>query len=563
MAETVDWVEFVKAQCDDLKRQYADAGYTPVTDEVASYEMMLPCRDGIKLRTLIYLPVNHQSSFPVIAQRSCYAENEPKFEIHGEELAKRGFAFVSQFCRGIGGSEGKWEPNVNERKDGKDFIDWLQAQRWARVIGYYGGSYQALTGWSIADIVPDKVKSMYLEVYGVYRFDSSYESGMFRPDVDTAWAMSNAGTPIDADYLTSCAYMPQIHVDTDLWHCDLPWYREWVSHPSENDPYWSNGIWGELKKIPARTHCSLYLTDGWYDHHLSSTLKTYESLPEETKKKSILRIGPWNHFCKSAIGDLYPDNVPDRDAPRDILWWFTNTLKEDNAAKISGVWTYTIGEQKWQKQLSYPIPVKNNMVLYLSENGLDENEPDTIKSLSYVYDPSNPIKTHGAESLFRTRNEVGVKRQPQTGYRDDVLSFVSKPLTEDFEIDGEITADLFVSSEAEDTCFTVKLMEVLPNGESYNIRNGIGTLQYRNGKDPEPYQPNKIVKLSITTWDITWKIREGSCIRLDISSSDFPEYAIHSNNAGLWSVQTRNKQAEQTIYFSEEYPSSILLRTKY
>lgn len=50
-------------------------------------------------------------------------------------------------------------------------------------------------------------------------------------------------------------------------------------------------------------------------------------------------------------------------------------------------------------------------------------------------------------------------------------------------------------------------------------------------------------------WDLAWKIQKGSRLRIDVTSSDFPQYAVHSNFAGVWSEQKKNKKAVQTIYF--------------
>ena len=65
--------------------------------------------------------------------------------------------YATDACRGTGKSEGHWEPNTNERPDGRDTLQWLNDQPWAESIGYFGASYLALTGWAIADIVPPKV----------------------------------------------------------------------------------------------------------------------------------------------------------------------------------------------------------------------------------------------------------------------------------------------------------------------------------------------------------------------------------------------------------------------
>lgn len=125
----------------------------------------------------------------MILQRSPYVHLMDMYLLHGKNLAQRGFIYILQFCRGTGQSEGEWEPNVNERQDGLDTLNWLQNEPWVKNIGYWGNSYLALTGWCMADAVPSKVKGMYLSVYGTDRFTSAYSKGMFRHDVLTSWAM--------------------------------------------------------------------------------------------------------------------------------------------------------------------------------------------------------------------------------------------------------------------------------------------------------------------------------------------------------------------------------------
>ena len=83
--------------------------------------------------------------------------------------------------------------------------------------------------------------------------------------------------------------------------------------------------------------------------------------------------------------------------------------------------------------------------------------------VSFVYDPENPVSSHGAESLFASQAGVGSISQPRSGYRDDVVTFLSEPVPEDTEMEGKIKVRLFVKSDAEDTAFSAKLMEVFEN----------------------------------------------------------------------------------------------------
>jgi uncharacterized protein len=120
---------------------------------------------------------------------------------------------------------------------------------------------------------------------------------------------------------------------------------------------------------------------------------------------------------------------------------------------------------------------------------------------------------------------------------------------------------LWVSSTAEDTAFTAKLIEIHSNGNAYNFRSGITTLAYRRGTGFKrmKYTPGYAVEAVIDLWDISWRLHKGSRLRVDISSSDTPQYAIHTNYAGIWSLQDKAKTARQTLYTGVEMPSQIIL----
>ena len=224
----------------DLYMEKYDGVCPRVSNSAAVREQMLPAGDGARLRTVIITPADVPGPYPTIVQRSCYYEPDPcRLRIQGEALARHGFALVYQWCRGIGGSEGQWEPNIHDRADGISLVNWLQDQQWVLNMGYVGASYLAMTGWIMADIVPEKMKTMYLTVYGTERHTSAWREGLFRQDILTAWAMGNAGFPVTADYMTSAAYRPQVEVDENLWGGRLNWYRDWITHPSRI-AYWDH-----------------------------------------------------------------------------------------------------------------------------------------------------------------------------------------------------------------------------------------------------------------------------------------------------------------------------------
>jgi predicted acyl esterase len=106
-----------------------------------------------------------------------------------------------------------------------------------------------------------------------------------------------------------------------------------------------------------------------------------------------------------------------------------------------------------------------------------------------------------------------------------------------------------VSSDAPDTAFTVKLSERFADGRVYNIRDDISTLSMRNGASRRVgYKPGEEVEVMFDLTPILWRLKPGSSLRLDISSSSAPSFFPHPNRAGLWSAVADPSVARQSIY---------------
>ncbi|MBO5503692.1 MAG: CocE/NonD family hydrolase [Lachnospiraceae bacterium] len=534
-----------------VRKQFDACGIAGEPCGFSMEETYLPMADGIRLYMRIYRPEG-KSVYPVLIQRSCYPHQMEIYEVYGEELAKRGYGYILQVCRGTGQSEGEWYPNVNERADGLTTLEWLNAQDWCESIGYFGASYLALTGWAIADAVPDKVKGMMLTVYGTDRFKSAYEKRLFRHDILTGWSMSNAGHPVAADYLESCRYRPHAKVDEALWGGKLDWYQDYIHSVNRSDPYWQHGWWKQLAEIPSKTKVPIFLIDAWYDHHFGSAMNTYLSLDEETKKHSWMDIGCWNHSSQECIEWGEQHNIENGDVKR-LLEWFGLLLIEKKIPE-KRIRAYVMREDRWQELEDWPVPKKEEAVYCLTaDKGLTESKEEAAAragEVSFDYDPEDPCPSHGAESCLTMMEEAGSLLQPAPDYRPDVVSFISEPLTEEKRIAGGIKVHLTVKTDVDDTAFSAKLCEVFPDGKAYNIHSGITTIAADLPEGAE-YHPGDAVQVTVDFWDIVWTLQPGSRIRLDISSSDFPQYAAHSNYAGIWADQEKTRVAHQTICAGE------------
>jgi len=92
---------------------------------------------------------------------------------------------------------------------------------------------------------------------------------------------------------------------------------------------------------------------------------------------------------------------------------------------------------------------------------------------------------------------AGPQDQRVVGARNDVLAFTTPAFTEDLEVTGPVSLDLFASTSVVDTDFTAKLVDVWPDGFAQNLTEGIVRLRYRNSREkPELANPGEIYRFN-------------------------------------------------------------------
>lgn len=547
------------------------------TYEVQYIDTLVDCGQGFRTRIELCLPVG-EGPWPVAVMRCPYFPEALKIIDSwpdAKAFASRGIAYLVQRNRGTGGSEGQFVPNVYEREDGHALLNWLTQQSWCGDIGLHGVSYMGLCCWIIADSLPEQVKGIHLQHYGIDRHLSAYHSGMFRQDILTSWAIENAREPITrptrdsvAPYYKEERHMPQATMDEDLLGSPLPWYREWITHTDHTDPYWHQGVWETLRNIPPKIDVPMTIVAGHFDHHNEGTILGYELLKPETKAKSRLIVGSWDHSFNTTPIKHQPQHDHDYLVDIDKFNWLYSILVEHKEPQQE-VMIYTIGADEWVNLKEWPADTSESIKLYLTtqpsahgqSNLLSLTPPKEVDTTSFIYDPQQPVLTVGGETLFQSEKRRGSIEQPEMGYRSDVLFYESESLTEPLTIDGRIKGHIRMSSNVDDTAICFKVSEEWPNGSAVNIRTGMATLAYRKDrlKPRETYTPGDVVEVDIETLPIRWTIREGHRVRIDITSSNFPEYSIHSNYAGIWSLQTKTRIAEQKIYIGGDNSSYIEL----
>ena len=122
-------------------------------------------------------------------------------------------------------------------------------------------------------------------------------------------------------------------------------------------------------------------------------------------------------------------------------------------------------------------------------------KPDTIFMIRSTRLP--PMV--GTSCRYGNAIKAGSMDQRAMELRNDILVYSSDVLKEGVEVSGFIETTLYVSSDTKDTDFTIKLIDVYPDGRAYNLDENKQRARYREGYDREVFmEPGKVYKIRKT-----------------------------------------------------------------
>jgi putative CocE/NonD family hydrolase len=535
---------------------------------------------------------------------------------------KRGYAFVEMNERGHFFSEGTYDILGAPLTDGTDAITWMSSQPWSNgKVGTIGCSSTAEWQLGVAAQGNPAFAAMIPQGFGagVGRVAPYYEQGNWyrggavqmlfiawlygeqnqvRPtfppntsqeDLIRASRLFDLAPQMPpVDWSKALQYLPEMDIIKAVNGPDgIFANRAEVStggamiKRTPNDAAWyRGGLWHDDMKINVPGFWFM----SWYDVSIGPNLAAYNFVRKTARPdiadQQYAVIAPTLHCAyKRATEDTVVGERHMGDARLDYdeltYGWFDHFLKgEDNHVlqKMPKVRYFTMGMNKWQSSDTWPPAGAQPMTLYLGSGGkantlkgdgaLAAAAPESDSADNFTYDPMNPVTSYGG-NVCCTGNAVtgGAFDQRKMEERPDILVYTSEPFSQGTEVSGPITPVLYVSSDAKDTDFTVKVIDVYPDGTAYNLDETIQRVRYRDGYDRPPVwmEPGKVYKVAMQPMTTSNYFAAGHRIRIEVSSSNFPRFDRNLNTGGNNYDESKGVVAHNTVHHSKRYPSQVTL----
>ena len=502
----------------------------------------IPLRDGLTVPAEVYLPANGEGPWPVILTRAEYGRwRELDIPVG---CGQRGFAYVIHDTREWDrGRHANWiekESSLNELEDGYDVVEWLAAQPWCNGrIGTVGGSGHgyaaAMMIWSN---IPHYTVNGIKNTAGNVKYYWCFHNGV-RRGTSYNWIGARGASLISTNLPT----LPSVPYDYDAW---LTFIRE---RGRDVQTWYFNNT-------------------GWFDPMSEGALDDFAAL--QHTGRAFVTVEPRCHgglngmpgemkrfptHGKNAVADAPPsteDILKGAEAPEGLASTLTYFLMGD-VLDPEAPGNHTMITHEW------PVP-HEPLALYLHAGGsLSTNPPVEVDgSRSYDYNPNHPAPTIGGHHDWGTFS--GPWDQRPLRERDDVLYFVTEPLTEPVAITGKLRMNLFFSSDARDTAFVVKVIDIYPDGFEFIVRESAGMGRYHSGYEhPSALENGKIYELDLDLWSTAIVFNKGHRIGLIVTSSSDKSYEIHPNTFEQIAGYSNAPVARNTIYSAPEHASVLIL----
>jgi hypothetical protein len=540
------------------------------------------------------------------------------------DAVKRGYVYVTMNERGHFFSEGNYDILGLPLTDGYDAIAWISSRPWSNgKVGLIGCSSTAEWQLAVAATAPPGLATFVPQGFGagVGRVDPYYEQGNWYRGgavqmLFIAWLYGeqNQVRPMfppntsQEDLIRASRYfdlapqMPPVDWSQALRHLPVMDIYKAIDGPrgifadsmpvatggamirrAPNDSAWyRGGLWHDDMSI---NFPGLWFMS-WYDVSVGPNLAAYNHVRRtaqgEVANQQYAVIAPTLHCAhRRATDSLVVGERFMGDARYDYnaltYGWFDVFLKGERSRLLDTlprVRYFTMGINKWQTSDTWPPAGAAPVTYYLaSDGGANTLNGDGVltprqtraradRPDRFTYDPMDPVPSYGG-NVCCTGNAIqgGAFDQRKMEERPDILVYTSEPLVAGMEVSGPIEVTLYVSSNVRDTDFTVKLLDVYPDGRAYNLDETIQRMRYREGYDKPLVwmEQDEVYRVTFQPMTTSNYFDAGHRIRIEVSSSNFPRFDRNLNTGGRNYDEATAIVAHNLVHHSRQYPSAITL----
>ena len=567
-----------------------------------AFDVRIPMRDGVQLSACVWRPegLGRYPCVMVYTPYDCAAENVVR---EAEWFARRGYAVVSVDSRGRYRSDGQaylywhrdWVKGGFEGLDVYDAQTWVGQQPWCDgKIGMHGPSALAIVQWLSAYLNNPYLVTLIAECSPGDHYNNVFPGGAFQLGNSLHLMTMLGGDRVNNEYVRGQAvdwakaywHLPLRTTDQAVLGKRVQLWQDFIDHPS-HDEYWrfSVGQWLKVATIAAGRYPEVKVPTlnitGWYDQVAQDTINNYIGMvqfgPVELRGLHQLIVGPWRHARYVAkTGDIDFGVEADVDLLGVKLRWFDYWLKgEENGVRDEEpVQIFVTGKNEWRCEREWPLRRATYRRLYLHSGGhangrfgdgrLDEDGPaGAEESDEFIYNPGVPVPTcGGAEPWQHYLAEAvdGPRDRAWVECRGDVLVYTSGVLTRDTEVTGRVVLHLYAASSCRDTDFTGMLVDVWPSGYCQLLREGIIRARYRESFVEELLlEAGKTYEYVIDLGSMSHVFQMGHCIRLEVSSSNFPKYDRNPNTGCRFGEEAAFNMARQVVWHDAAHGSFVEL----
>ena len=523
-------------------------------------------RDGEVIRTRVTKPAM-KGKWPAVLMKGYGLRPDPGFVDHG-------YVWVSQ------GARTNATRFFRDGEDGFDTVEWIARQDWSNgQVAMYGRSYHAMTQWLTARLAPPHLTAivpqhMNPDIFQLcYRNNGALNLAMTAPS--RGIVSKEAGNRYGWE--KALRFLPLIDLDRAVGGEENQLWNDYVTH-STFDEYWKAISIQEEDFRDIRI--PVFNQGGWFDYYAGAALMSHQALRSFGATPELrVNIGASNHVG-NPVGDRHGIDAGAADQISEAVRWLDHVLKgKDNGIQDEPpVRIFVMGVNRWRGESEWPLKRTRFTRYYLhSQDGgrigdLTMQSPGEEPPSRYTYDPESPVPSIGGnhsadgrpwhlDAIPGVNLRPGSYDQRPLEDRDDVLIFSTPPLERDTEVTGPIELRLFAATDTRDTDWIARLLDVYPDGRSYNLTEGVLRARFRESiyKQPKLLEPGTVYEYTLTLLPTSNVFLKGHRIRIHITSSNWPLIDRNPNTGNDQGSDAETRVARQIVHHNFRYPSHVVL----